>query len=43
MTSELTYAEAAERLHQPLGTLETRVRSGLANLRKALAKGGKVP
>ena len=35
--SELTYYEVAERLHQPLGTIKTRVRSGLGKLRQALA------
>jgi RNA polymerase sigma-70 factor (ECF subfamily) len=34
---ELAYAEVAERLQQPLGTIKTRVRSGLAKLRHALA------
>jgi len=35
--AELTYAETAARLSQPLGTIKTRIRSGLEKLRRAFA------
>ena len=34
---ELTYTEVAERHDQPVGTVKTRIRSGLAKLRRELA------
>jgi RNA polymerase sigma-70 factor, ECF subfamily len=36
--SELTHVQVAARLNQPLGTIKTRVRSGLGKLRQALAR-----
>ena len=40
---ELTYAEAAARLKQPLGTIKTRIRSALHKLRQALAADERKP
>lgn len=36
--SDMTYADTAERLNQPLGTVKTRIRSALHKLRQALAE-----
>jgi RNA polymerase sigma-70 factor, ECF subfamily len=39
----LTHAEAAERLNQPLGTIKTRIRSGLHKLRHKLTAEAEAP
>lgn len=40
---ELSYADAAEELKEPVGTIKTRIRSGLAKLRVAMLDEGEKP
>jgi RNA polymerase sigma-70 factor (ECF subfamily) len=39
--SELSYTEVAGQLNEPVGTIKTRIRSGLHKLRQAMAEGGR--
>lgn len=41
--AELTYAETATRLNQPLGTIKSRIRSGLEKLRRAFEAKTRMP
>ena len=41
--ADMSYAEAAARLSQPVGTVKTRIRSALQKLRQALAEGSGKP
>jgi RNA polymerase sigma-70 factor, ECF subfamily len=41
--SDMTYAEVAAKLDQPLGTIKTRIRSGLGKLRQAMTGTGIEP
>jgi RNA polymerase sigma-70 factor, ECF subfamily len=41
--SGLTYAEAAIQLHEPLGTIKSRIRSGIDKLRRAFETATRVP